>query len=59
MPTDPVCGMTVDEDDPPETYEHEGETYYFCPKGCRRKFMDNPEKYLPRDDGRERWSFHP
>lgn len=50
--TDPVCGMTVE----PETAratglsaEHEGQTYYFCGKGCLLEFRDDPEKYLAPD----------
>jgi Cu+-exporting ATPase len=47
--TDPVCGMTVD----PATAraaglvtEHDGQTYYFCGKGCLLEFRDNPATYL-------------
>jgi YHS domain-containing protein len=47
--TDPVCGMTVD----PATAraaglvtEHNGQTYYFCGKGCFLEFRDDPEKIL-------------
>jgi YHS domain-containing protein len=46
---DPVCGMTVD----PEhargaglTAVHEGKTYYFCARGCKLDFEEDPEKYL-------------
>ena len=46
---DPVCGMTVD----PATAraaglvaEHDGQTYYFCGKGCFLEFRDNPEAIL-------------
>jgi xanthine dehydrogenase accessory factor len=35
---DPICGMTVVVlDDTPAT-ERDGETFYFCCEGCRRKF---------------------
>jgi len=47
--TDPVCGMSVD----PETArskglvtEHEGQTYYFCGKGCKLDFEESPQTYL-------------
>ena len=47
--TDPVCGMSVD----PETArskglasEHEGQTYYFCGKGCKLDFDEGPQTYL-------------
>jgi Cu+-exporting ATPase len=46
---DPVCGMTVD----PATAraaglfaEHNGQTYYFCGKGCFLEFRDAPETIL-------------
>ncbi len=45
--TDPVCGMDVDEDDPAATTEYQNETYYFCAPGCKNKFEQNPEEYLP------------
>ena len=44
--TDPVCGMHVDKDEAVETSEYEGETYYFCAAGCKKKFDENPEEYL-------------
>ena len=43
--TDPVCGMSVD----PATatsIEHEGQTYYFCSKGCAKTFTKDPGAYL-------------
>jgi len=46
---DPVCGMTVD----PETARakglhssHEGRDYFFCGKGCKLDFEDDPRLYL-------------
>ncbi|MEP6807874.1 MAG: heavy metal translocating P-type ATPase [Chloroflexota bacterium] len=56
QPHDPVCGMAID----PETAradglvaEHEGQSYYFCGRGCRLEFLDDPTRffdpdYLPR-----------
>ena len=44
--TDPVCGMTVE----PEhalSADHEGETYAFCSGGCRKRFLADPDHYLP------------
>ena len=46
MARDPVCGMTVDPAKAAAHAEHQGETYYFCAKGCAQKFSANPEKYL-------------
>ncbi len=49
MATDPVCGMQVN----PEVAaaqglhaEHEGQTYYFCGKGCKLDFEEDPKKYF-------------
>lgn len=42
---DPVCGMTVD----PATAlsaEVDGQTYYFCARGCRKAFLTDPGSYL-------------
>ena len=46
---DPVCGMTVE----PETARakglhstHLGADYFFCGKGCKLEFDENPEQYL-------------
>jgi YHS domain-containing protein len=46
MTTDPVCGMQVDTDTAQHTAEHEGKTYYFCSRGCKLDFEDEPERYL-------------
>ena len=39
---DPVCGMSVD---PKQSvsYEHAGQTNYFCSERCRKKFQENPQ----------------
>ncbi|HEY6056924.1 MAG TPA: YHS domain-containing protein [Candidatus Limnocylindrales bacterium] len=47
--TDPVCGMEVDTDTSPNRFTYEGTTYYFCSKGCRLDFEEDPEKYLAPD----------
>jgi heavy metal translocating P-type ATPase len=46
MTRDPVCGMTVDSTKAAAHFEHRGETYFFCAKGCAQKFSANPERYL-------------
>ena len=46
MAIDPVCGMDVDEATETKTAEHNGKTYYFCSKGCRLDFQEDPDKYL-------------
>ena len=52
MAKDPVCGMDVN----PEIAsaqglrsEHEGQTYYFCGKGCKLDFDENPAGYFDPD----------
>jgi len=44
--TDPVCQMTVEEEQAAATYQHDGRNYYFCAQGCRDRFAENPEKFL-------------
>ena len=46
---DPVCGMTVD----PQTQSAKGLTtnykgtdYYFCGRGCKLDFDEDPEQFL-------------
>ena len=47
MATDPVCNMQVDMSKPNGgTYEYQGETYYFCARGCNRAFQKEPVAYL-------------
>ena len=45
MATDPVCGMTVDEQKAAGSAEHEGTRYYFCSAHCLHKFQASPETY--------------
>jgi YHS domain-containing protein len=49
MAKDPVCGMDVN----PEvataqglSSQHEGETYYFCGRGCKLDFDEDPARYF-------------
>lgn len=52
---DPVCGMTVDIETAKGKglhFNYKGRDYYFCGKGCRLDFEEEPErildpKYLP------------
>ncbi|HEX9798259.1 MAG TPA: YHS domain-containing protein [Anaerolineales bacterium] len=46
MTKDPVCGMMVEEATARWTYEHEGETFYFCSSGCQQAFIEEPEAYV-------------
>jgi YHS domain-containing protein len=43
---DPVCGMEVDTETATLSSEYEGTVYYFCGKGCKLDFDEDPEKYL-------------
>jgi Cu+-exporting ATPase len=44
---DPVCGMTVRTEPPPEKRAvHDGQQYWFCGAGCQRKFVADPARYL-------------
>ena len=47
--TDPVCGMTVDiltATARDLSVQHEGTTYFFCGRGCKLDFGEDPGKYL-------------
>jgi len=47
--TDPVCGMTVDAVDARSRALHtrfRGVDFYFCGKGCKLEFDDDPDRYL-------------
>ena len=46
MPTDPVCGMTVDPSDAAGQFDYRGRTYYFCSTHCLDTFRADPEKCL-------------
>lgn len=46
MVKDPVCGMDVDPAQAAATAEYNGQTYYFCSRGCKVAFDKDPEKYL-------------
>lgn len=45
MARDPVCGMQVDERHATGTSEYKGKTYYFCSRGCKVAFDQNPRAY--------------
>lgn len=44
--TDPVCSAMVDPETAKRRFAFEGREYFFCSKGCRKKFKANPEGYL-------------
>ena len=43
--TDTVCGMKAAAN-PEKSATHDGQTYYFCSKGCVTKFNADPQRYL-------------
>jgi P-type Cu+ transporter len=43
---DPVCGMTIEEEDAVGTHQHNGVTYYFCNPGCLERFQNDPDEFL-------------
>jgi Cu+-exporting ATPase len=47
--TDPVCGMDVQPESAAGAWEHEGETYYFCSRGCLERFKVDPTRFLSLD----------
>ena len=47
--TDPVCGMEVDTETSQLSHEHDGQTYWFCGKGCLLEFKDDPDRFLAED----------
>ena len=46
---DPVCGMTVVMEGAQHVSQYQDSTYYFCGKGCRLEFEDDPERILSPD----------
>jgi len=45
LPTDPVCGMEiVDQNAAPQSI-FDGDVRYFCGEACKTKFDDAPERY--------------
>jgi len=46
MAIDPVCKMRVDEKTAKFKSMYKDKTHYFCAVGCKKKFDDNPEKYI-------------
>jgi len=43
---DPVCGMTIEEEDAVGSHTHEGTTYYFCNPSCLERFAADPRMFL-------------
>ena len=43
---DPVCHMDIDPKAAAGTSEYEGTTYYFCGRGCKMDFDEDPSGVL-------------
>ncbi|NTW76240.1 MAG: heavy metal translocating P-type ATPase [Syntrophaceae bacterium] len=43
--TDPVCGMSADEEGKFIHYKHDGKDYYFCSEHCLTSFKADPDKF--------------
>jgi Cu+-exporting ATPase len=46
---DPVCGMAVDPDDARDRglhVRHDDVDHFFCGKGCKLDFLEDPGQYL-------------
>jgi len=43
---DPVCHMDIDPASAAGTSDYGGVTYYFCARGCKLDFDDDPEAVL-------------
>ena len=46
MEKDPVCKMDLNPEKAPFSIEYKGRKYYFCGRGCKQRFEEDPEKYL-------------
>ena len=44
MVTDPVCGMAL-EREKAVVAEWDGRTFYFCSRGCRNEFFEDPQRF--------------
>ena len=43
---DPICGMKVTKAEARHTWEGDGQTFYFCCEGCRRRFAEEARAAL-------------
>jgi YHS domain-containing protein len=50
MVLDPICLTEIDEKEAPFKSVLNGQTFYFCDQGCKKKFEENPEKYIDLEE---------
>jgi len=43
---DPVCGMTIEEEEAAGSHTYDGVTYFFCHPSCRERFIADPRVFL-------------
>ena len=48
--TDPVCGMSADEEGKFIHYKHDGKDYYFCSEHCLTTFKADPDKFTGKQE---------
>lgn len=46
---DPVCNMTIEQDEAAASTEYEGKTFYFCSVACKNDFEADPQAYLRQE----------
>jgi YHS domain-containing protein len=46
MAIDPVCGMDVNENNPPAKSTYDGKKYYFCSEECKTDFEEDAEEFI-------------
>jgi YHS domain-containing protein len=46
MSIDPVCGMTIEEQNPEFQSMFAGKKYSFCSDECRKEFEDHPNEFI-------------
>ncbi len=51
--TDPVCGMSTEDEKTFTAYEHAGETLYFCSDNCLTKFKKDPGVFIAASSDEE------
>jgi YHS domain-containing protein len=47
---DPACGMSIKKSETKISIEYDGKTYFFCSQECKEKFLQDPEKYVNKDE---------
>jgi len=48
--TDPVCGMSTDQEGKFIHYKHDGKDYYFCSDHCLATFTTDPDKFAGKKE---------